>query len=242
MTFYGIYMNCQLAAYAFRVAVERISQMAAEHKPAPGSSVSTKSSRLSYALGMERGIADAVDTNIEQEKKRRERKLERARRAASSGEAYEESDDDKDDEDDGSNSGDGLGFSFPSTPPGNEGAATVSAPIAKGRDNNNEIDDNEPHESAGSKDSKLSGDNLSQRLTEMEKEEQTALVLVNHQEKVAKDVLKKKGIKVYAGSKRKRIDWDHASYEKGILDSKEIDLNQRAIKDDWTKKVKKEEK
>ena len=76
----------------------------------------------------------------------------------------------------------------------------------------------------------------------MEKEEQTALVLVNHQEKVAEKVLKDNGIKLYAGTKRKPIDWDHRSYKKGILDSNEIDLNQRAIRDDWTKKVKKEEK
>ena len=247
VTFYGIYMNCQLAAYAFRVAVERISQMAAEHKPDPPgfleSSVSIKSSRLSYALGIVRGIKNEVDRNIEQEKKRRERKLERARRAVASGEAYEESDDEKDEDDDGSNNGDGLGFSFPSTctPPGNEGVATMSFTIGKGRDNE-ENNVNEPHESAGSEDSKLSGDNLTQRLEEMEQEEQTALVLVNHQEKVAEDVLKHNGIKIYSGRKRKRIAWDHTSYEKGILDSKEIDLNQRAIKDDWTKKVKKEEK
>ena len=236
-TFYGIYMNCQLAAYAFRVAVERISQMAAEHKPAPGSSVSTKSSRLSYALGIKRGIADAVDENIEQEKKRHERKLERARRAVASGEAYEESDDEKDDDDDDDesdskgNGGGGIGFSFPSTPPGN-----VS--VGKGRDNEENCA-NEPCESAGRNDSKISG---AQRLKEVEKEEQTALVLVNHQEKVAEKVLKDNGIKLHSGRKRKRIAWDHASYKKGILDSKEIDLNQRAIQDDWTKKVKKEEK
>eukprot|EP00561_Arcocellulus_cornucervis_P007231 CAMPEP_0185826070 /NCGR_PEP_ID=MMETSP1322-20130828/31359_1 /TAXON_ID=265543 /ORGANISM="Minutocellus polymorphus, Strain RCC2270" /LENGTH=734 /DNA_ID=CAMNT_0028523795 /DNA_START=22 /DNA_END=2229 /DNA_ORIENTATION=+ len=305
-TFYGIYMNCQLAAYAFRVAVERISQMAAEHKPAPGSSVSTKSSRLSYALGIKRGIADAVDENIEQEKKRHERKLERARRAVASGEAYEESDDENDYDDDESdgkgNGGDGIGFSFPSTPPGSRkklvarksqkvafaspmtmkvttrravasgeayeesddekdddddddesdskgnggggiGFSFPSTPpgnvsVGKGRDNEENCA-NEPCELAGRNDSKISG---AQRLKEVEKEEQTALVLVNHQEKVAEKVLKDNGIKLHSGRKRKRIAWDHASYKKGILDSKEIDLNQRAIQDDWTKKVKKEEK
>jgi hypothetical protein len=33
VTFYGIYTNAQLAAYAYRVATERISQMAASYTP-----------------------------------------------------------------------------------------------------------------------------------------------------------------------------------------------------------------
>jgi hypothetical protein len=89
ITFYGIYTNCQLAAYAYRVAVERISQMAAAYNPAQKkkhrqqhnnpwssgsrSSITTKSSRLCYALGIVCGIQDEVVASLQREQKQRER-------------------------------------------------------------------------------------------------------------------------------------------------------------------------
>ena len=234
VTFYGIYTNCQLAAYSFRVAVERISQMTAEYKPARNS-VSTKSSRLSYALGIVKGLGDDVNANIKREKEQRERKLERARSAASKGEPYEESDDDEGDD------GVGTGYSFPSSPPTNDGPATVSS-VAAQPNKRNENDSGVPSESAGNPDAKLSGDKLARRLEEMEQEEENALVLVDHREKVADEVLKERGIKLGKRRKRKRISFDRSSYVRGVIDSKDIDINQRAIRDDWTKKVKKEEK
>ena len=256
VTFYGIYTNCQLAAYAFRVAVERISQMVAGYKPVQGSekvasSVATKRARLSYALGIVQGITDEVEANIQQEKERRERKLERARRALSAGEAYDESDDDDDDDD-----GISPGYSFPSrsglksTLPGNETITTVVSPFTVSFDGShsdlspcsNENNSGATSESAGNQDAKLSGDDLARRLEKMEQEEENALVLVNHREKVADEVLKEQGIKLHAGRKRKSIDYDWTSYDKGVEDAKEIDINQRAIRDDWTKKVKKEKR
>ena len=257
VTFYGIYTNCQLAAYAFRVAVERISQMVAGYKPVE-SPVSTRNARLSYALGIERGIDEEVKANIQREKERRERKLERARKAVSRGEAYEESDDEGDegegkdevegkdeDQDDDDDDGAGPGFSFPSTPPENEGVATMVSPPAVSFKRSNDNDEENGGELSGramNQHARLSGDNLARRLEEMEQEEETALALVNHQEKVADEVLKERGIKLHKGRKRKSINFDRLSYDKGIIDSKEIDINQRAIRDDWTKKVKKEEK
>merc|ERR1719491_239731 len=108
VTFFGIYTNCQLAAYAFQVATERISQMTAEYQPAKkkktmydcNETISTKSSRLSYALGMVNGISKEVDNTLQREKEKKERKLQRAQQAATKGCAYEESDDDDDDDDD----------------------------------------------------------------------------------------------------------------------------------------------
>ena len=284
VTFYGIYTNCQLAAYAYRVAVERISQMAAEYMPIE-SPVSTRNARLSYALGIEQGIDDEVKANIQREKERRERKLESARKAVSCGEAYEESDDDDDDDDDDDgksknrdndgddddkgakdegesenqddddddddHEGEGPGFSFPSTPPRDEGVATLASPTmlasppAVSSKKSNSIDE----ENGGDRSSramkqraKISGEKLFRRLKEMEEEEKAALVLVDHREKVADEVLKEHGIKLHAGRKRKPIKFHRASYDKGIIDSKDIDINQRAIRDDWRKKVKKEEK
>ena len=96
MTFYGIYTNAQLAAYAFKIATERITQMMADYRPSKRRNwffreVNTKSARLSYALGIVRGMEDAVEADMERERLERLQKLERARQAASTGEAYEES-------------------------------------------------------------------------------------------------------------------------------------------------------
>jgi hypothetical protein len=210
VTFYGIYTNCQLAAYAFRVATERIAQMAAEHKPVKRfwKNISTKSSRLSYALGIVRGIGDEVDSTLRREKERRDRKLERLRQAESKGEVYEESDDDEDAEDVG------PGYPFPAR----DGAVDLD---------NNDDDDLDKKPAAG-----LSGDALFRRLQEMEDEKQTALVLADHREKVEKQVLEEEGIEISSVPKLKPISFDRLSYDKGIEDSKEIDINQRAIKDD----------
>ncbi len=247
VTFYGIYTNCQLAGYAFRVAAERISQMAAEHKPTKHAwrTIATKSARLSYALGIVSGIDDEVDATIQREKEKRERKLERARQAVSKGEAYEESDDD--DDDDGDDDTDGPGFSFASPSP-------TSAAGNNDNDNDNEaredheIDDekaaaafpdqNEHSTPTAAAAASLSGEVLDNRLREMEDDEQNALVLVNHRQKVAKEVLEEHNIKVKKAAKRKPITFDWTSYNKGVEDSKEIDINQRAIRDEV--KVKKE--
>lgn len=232
VTFYGIYTNAQLAAYAFRVATERISQMAAEHRPTASRQqhrkISTKSSRLSYALGVVKGISDEVDATFARERERERRRLERVRHAASTGEAYEESDaeqgfDDDDDDDDHDNN-DGPGYSFPER----KNCAT---------------DSDKPCTSdvaSMSKPTPLAGDSLDRRLEELEREEQAALVLVDHREKIAKQVLSDNKIKLSSGKKHAPITFDRHSYDKGIVDSKEIDINQRAIRDEV--RVKKEEK
>jgi hypothetical protein len=93
----------------------------------------------------------------------------------------------------------------------------------------------------GEEDSKpkpISGFDLQSRVKELEEEQQAALVLVNHNEKIAEEVLKEHDIKLSSGRKRKAIDFDRHSYNRGIEDAKEIDMNQRAIRDDV--KVKKE--
>jgi hypothetical protein len=221
--------------------------MAAEHKPTKHAwrTIATKSARLSYALGIVSGIDNEVDATIRREKEKRERKLERARQAVSKGEAYEESDDD--DDDDGDDDTDGPGFSFASPSP-------TSAAGNNDNDNDNEaredheIDDekaaaafpdqNEHSTPTAAAAASLSGEVLDNRLREMEDDEQNALVLVNHRQKVAKEVLEEHNIKVKKAAKRKPITFDWTSYNKGVEDSKEIDINQRAIRDEV--KVKKE--
>ena len=245
ITFYGIYTNAQLAGYAFKVAVERIAQMAAEHQPEKtyymSNNISTKSSRLSYAIGVVKGLSKEVDNNIEKAEERRLEKLAKARMAQSKGEAYEESgdEDDKDslgaynrdfevDEDEDM---DGPGFSFAKRDPqSNDVSVEVSDTHGDAADG--------PEACTSTPSQAVSGQDLKRRIEELEKEEQAAIVLVDHREKVAEQVLKENGIKLSKGRKRKAIDFDHRSYRKGIEDSKEIDINQRAIRDEV--RVKKE--
>ena len=221
MVFYGIYSNAQLAGYAFKVAAERISQMMAEYQPQKSwQRISTKSSRLSYAIGIVEGISDDVERNLQMEKEQRKRKLERARLAESKGEAYEESDDEDFDT-------------------GNDGAGIS---LVKEESLNTNDDDSRhpaPSKERGSQSKSLSGADLQNRVEELEKEEQAALVLVDHNQKVAEEVLEEQGIKLSSGRKRKPIQFDNQSYRKGIEDSREIDINQRAIRDEVKVKVEK---
>ena len=180
------------------------------------------------------------------EKEKRLRKLERARLAASTGEAYEESDDEDDDngglvggvstanDSDNDDGGDGPGYSFPDTPGVENDKPSVAKMPSK------EDKDSEDSKKSPAKPTPMSGKDLDKRLKELEAENQAAIVLVDHKEKVAEKVLEDEGIKLSKGRKRKAIDFDHRSYRQGIEDSKEIDINQRAIRDEI--RVKKEGK
>lgn len=209
--------------------------------------VSTKSARLSYALGIV----------MERERVERLQKLERARRAASTGEAYEESENEEeeavsgDDEDK-----EGRGNSFPrvsvetsdrasmseapgsgaqpSFSPNPSARATTPASASFPHSGTTNSGEGTTHRTT------LTGEALERRLEEMEKEEQAALVLVDHKEKIAEQVLKDEGIELSAGRKLKPIQFDSNSYRRGVEDSREIDINQRAIRDEV--RIKKERK
>jgi len=307
VAFYGIYTNAQLAGYAFKVATERISQMAADYKPGEPiyywEKVSTKSSRLSYAIGIVEGIDRYVDTTVAAEKQRQERKLERASLAATTGEAYEESDDD-DNDDEGAGisladnakqeqvgifdpyfeAGDGDGYDTVNADtlfdhvddPSLSSLERVKRDLAKkvihidlkdgktwAKEQKSHWKQQLPKEGFQSvwKDAKdyafavwkvsrkkgfpkskveLEQAQRVRRLQEIENQKQAAIVLVNHREKIADEVLKDEGIKLHKGRKRSRMSFDRRSFHKGIVDSKEIDINQRAIKDEI--RVKKEGK
>lgn len=97
ISFYGIRTNAQLAAYAFKIASERISLMAASYEPpvGRGGSTETKNVRLSYALGITIGLDRSVTEELRKEEKRRKSRLNKARRAGKSDACSEDSDDDK---------------------------------------------------------------------------------------------------------------------------------------------------
>lgn len=196
--------------------------MSAEYQPNTPSweRISTKSSRLSYALGIVKGITEDVETNLRRERDRRKRKLENARLTESKGEAYAESDDEDDDHN-------------------NEGTG-----ISLGKQENNDFSSralpDHTKSSEGKVDPKaksISGIDLHSRIEELEKEEQAVLVLVDHNKKIAEEILKECNIKLTSGRKPKAINFDRLSYDRGIKDSKEIDMNQRAIRDEVKVKV-----
>jgi hypothetical protein len=246
VTFYGIYTNAQLAAYAFRVATERISQMAAAYVPeitlAAYRKVSTKSARLSYALGIVQGLLDEVHATMRREEEQRRNKLEKARRAVSTGEAYEESDDEDQtpwasNNDNDCDSHDGGGHAKPMGD-GNEDSDRKDTAVSS--DLNGARGESQETASAIPVEELKATTTVAKRLEDLEKEEHAAIVLVDHREKIAEEVLKEKGIKLSKGRKRKAITFDWNSYQTGIEDSKEIDINQRALRD--STRVKKEKR
>lgn len=222
VTFYGIYVNVQLAAYSFKVATERVSVLMQQY----AKSVQT---RTTYARGIAEGLRRDVEENLEREEAKRKQKLEKARLSVmNGGEAYEESDDDSDSDDDG----EGGGFSFPETIPSSMPAmgsvpyrASAEMPVQSSQTKVNESTSNTAH-------------SASERLERLERREEATLALVDHHEKVAKDVLKENKIKLKSGRKMTSVDTNSSAYADGIKDSKELDINQRAIRNEI--KVKKE--
>jgi len=233
IVFYGIYSGSQLAGYAFKISAERVSQMMAEYQPKKDwRNISTKSARLSYAIGICFGIYEDVEKNLKIEKEKLKRKLERARLAGTRGEAYVESDDEDLDDDK-----EGPGISLVKEE--NKSSDDV---LSNNIGSNQIKPDPQPvsfNEPKPDKTHSISGIDLQNRLEELENEEQAALVLVDHSKKIAEDLLKEEGIQLSASEKRRPIRFDNNSYNKGIEDSNEIDINQRAIRDEVKVKVEK---
>ncbi|KAL7520041.1 hypothetical protein ACHAWX_005182 [Stephanocyclus meneghinianus] len=95
ISIYGIKTNAQLAAYAFKVAAERISLMAEVCEPPVmrRSTPNMRTARLSYALEIVSGLNTYVTEGLLKEEKRRKSKLFKARRAAKFIEACHEDSD-----------------------------------------------------------------------------------------------------------------------------------------------------
>mmetsp|Transcript_15202 Transcript_15202/g.28365 ORF Transcript_15202/g.28365 Transcript_15202/m.28365 type:complete len:105 (+) Transcript_15202:3144-3458(+) len=68
-----------------------------------------------------------------------------------------------------------------------------------------------------------------QVVAQLEKENNFQLALIDHNKAIAESVLKKGDIKLKAGRKKVKINRNSSSYVKGKEDSKEIDLDQKAI-------------
>jgi hypothetical protein len=234
VTFYGIRTNAQLAAYAFKISSERCSLMAAAYEPpremlsTRKQVVETKKARLSYALGIVNGLERDVKEGLRREEERRREELRRAQNAAKKGEPYHQ---------DCESDIDGC----------DEGGVVHSHTTKKTDEIGNSIITNEEANS-----------NAVTPLDKLERENTAHLALIDHHKKIASDVLKvcqtffwffsysyrtnqlnffyfcgvaqSKKIKVRSSRKLKAIALNRNSYDKGVIDSKEIDLNQQAIK------------
>jgi hypothetical protein len=199
VAFYGLRTYVQLAAYAFKIASERCSLMTAMYDPpkrklpTKGQIVETKKARLSYALGLVKGLDQDAKEGLKREKERRNEKLRKAQSAAKKGEAYH---DDSDGDIDGNKNEDGV--------------------VADNENGNFKID----HEEKG----------VENIVDQLQRENTALLALIDHHKKIAADVLKTAKIKLRSARRQKSIPLDHNAYNRGVIDSKEIDLNQQAIK------------
>ncbi|KAL3826935.1 hypothetical protein ACHAXA_006015 [Cyclostephanos tholiformis] len=71
---------------------------------------------------------------------------------------------------------------------------------------------------------------IAHQLDKLERENTAHLALIDHHKQIASDVLKSKKIKLQSSRKYTSITLNRDAYDRGVIDSKEIDLNQRAIK------------
>jgi len=240
MTFYGIMSNCQLAAYAFKIAAEKIDVMTQLHvplKPPPGVSKAshTRTGRLSYSIGVVDGLKASVQESKRREKERKEAKLARARKAIKNGEAYEESDDDDDDEG-GAFGGFGDLDGFDDWEPRSAEPLPSDDESDEDSDTDEEGEGDEIPLSSLLNDIKVKAERKESKkrakavIARIEREKSSALVLVDHNKKIAEKVLVDRNITVKKGSVRPKIQFNKHSHQKGKEDSREIDLDQRALK------------
>ncbi|KAL7539449.1 hypothetical protein ACHAXR_009332 [Thalassiosira sp. AJA248-18] len=210
VTFYGIRTNAQLAAYAFKIASERISLMAAIYEaPRKGQlsrakqQAETRNARLSYALGIVNGLGKDVRKGLQEEEERRKDNLKKAQMAAKTGEAYHE------DNSDGGYDGHS----------GDSDGRADSSKSAQDNVGNSQINHNKE------------SSHTETQLDQLERENTAQLALVDHRKNIASGVLKSNKIKVCSARKHKSITLNPNAYKKGVIDSKEIDLNQQAIQE-----------
>lgn len=257
-TFYGIATNASLAAFAFAAAFNRIACLAALHvvpaqeyevKRRRGEVVCSKgayttAARESYKDGLARGLYDSVREDKARKELEQQRRLELARSKASRGEAWQSSDDDDDDDggddcirDDGGGGAPAGGNHASSR--GDEEASEGEAVHSETAD----INETKPELKLGGGDdaARAQDSSVEQKpqltksaadaVAKYEKEAANKSALVAHTESVAASFLKEAGVKL---SNRKhtytKSTWRKESYEKGKIDSKEIDINQRSLK------------
>ena len=236
IVFYGILKNCQTAAFAYSLAFNfthanqrnyLVPDGEYEMKRLRGLTQASKgayttNARRNYTLGVVNGLSQKVDETLREEKAakaKRERKILRLQHKLKSKkvneikEAYKS---DTESDSDGtvdlcSDSNDSTDMAI--------NDSTLSDCIKK----------EDPE------DIKPDIKELQDRVIKMEQEEKARSALVLHSEnipdRVLKDLKKKDGLKIRKGKTFQKLkEGNQAAWQKGVKDGKEINLNQRAIK------------
>ena len=247
IVFYGILKNCQTAAFAYSLAFsfthvnqrnyivpegEYVLQRLRGRTQATKGAYTTNA-RRNYTLGVVNGLKQKVEETLREEraaKAKRERKILRlqyklkTQKDLKPKEAYK-SDTDSESESDGT--------------------------VDLCSDSNDAIDLKSPHENdtdcvnhTEHEDVKPDMKELQEKVIKLEREEKTRSALVLHSEnvpeRVLQDLKKKDGLKIHKGKSFQRLkEGNQAAWKKGVKDGKEINLNQKAIKNNHQDKQKK---
>jgi hypothetical protein len=172
----------------------------------------TLASRNSYCEGIVSGIQNYVKKcKLEEERKRAE-KLARARQKHQRQSTGASCDDDNDGDDDGN---DDEGECNSDSDGGGSGSRQSSDKCENSSGNKR-------------KHSVMTG---AATLLKLENEEKVSCALILHTEDVAAKILKAKNIKVKSVKRVGRIEVNRNAWSKGVADSKNINLNERAIKE-----------
>ena len=215
ITFYGIYSSCQLAAYAFKVNADRISSMIQAYQPTPS------------------------------KKRRQGDKNRKKKRRRTEDDSKDDDDSDDDSEDDDSydsyfDDDDGDDDQKTTKYRAEDDDQKTTTYRAEDDSDFNEGPRRRSAETATARRSYALGivqgiseaiqDSKQTRRRKNEKNS-SALTLYEHSKQVQEDVLKEREIKV-GGHRRpsSATTFDQDAYDKGLHDSKEIDLEQRAIR------------
>ena len=238
IVFYGLLKNCQTAAFAYSLAFNFthvnqrnyvVPEGEYEMQCLRGWTQATKgtyttNARRNYTLGVVNGLNEKVEETLKEEraeKAKRERKILRLQYKLKSTtdkgtkEAYN-SDTESESDSDGtvdlcSDSNDTVDLS-----------KMVKKEVKE-----------EPHDE--SQDVKPDIKELQEKVIKLEREEKARTALVIHSEnvpeRVLQDLKKKEGLKIGKGKKFQRLkEGNRAAWQKGVKDGKEINLNQKAIK------------
>ena len=241
IVFYGILKNCQTAAFAYSLAFNfthanqrnyLVPEGEYEMKRLRGLTQASKgayttNARRNYTLGVVNGLTQKVNETLREEKAakaKRERKLLRLQHKLQSKNVNKIKPAYKSD-----------------TESDSDGTVDLCSDSNDSHDmlaNENSFSDCIKKENP--EDIKPDIKELQDRVIKMEQEEKARNALVLHSEnipdRVLKDLTKKDGLKIRKGKTFQKLkEGNQAAWQKGVKDGKEINLNQRAIKNNKSK-------
>ena len=238
IVFYGILKNCQTAAFAYSLAFNSthvnqrnymVPEGEYEMKRLRGQTQASKgayttNARRNYTLGVVNGLSQKVNETLREEKAakaKRERKILRLQHKLKSKEGSEVKEAYKSDTESDSE--------------GTVDLCSDSNDSADITENGNKFDKCIKKEEP--EDVKPDVKELQDRVIKMEREEKARTALVLHSEnipdQVLKDLKKKDGLKIRKGRTFQKLkEGNTAAWQRGVKDGKEINLNQRAIRNE----------